>query len=83
MICLLSSVQLLPRAKPTKIASCRTHTARLKAIEQMVLAGSAAGHTHRPALVALAHYGRMVVALKETLRIMAAIDAAIPAWPIP
>lgn len=30
----------------------------------------------------LTHYQRVVVALKETIRIMAEIDAAIPAWPI-
>jgi hypothetical protein len=30
----------------------------------------------------LAHYQRVVVALQETIRLMAAIDAAIPSWPI-
>ncbi len=30
----------------------------------------------------LTHYQRMVVALAETIRIMAAVDAAIPAWPV-
>ncbi len=30
----------------------------------------------------LLHYQRVVVALAETQRIMAAIDARIPAWPI-
>ena len=28
------------------------------------------------------HYGRIVVALKETIRLMARIDEVIPAWPI-
>lgn len=28
------------------------------------------------------HYQRIVVALKETIRLMAEIDAAIPSWPI-
>lgn len=30
----------------------------------------------------LTHYGRMVVALHETIRLMAEIDAAIPGWPL-
>ena len=30
----------------------------------------------------LEHYGKVVTALSETLRLMAAIDAAIPQWPI-
>jgi predicted helicase len=30
----------------------------------------------------VAHYQRIVVALKETIRIMAEIDRAIPAWPL-
>ena len=30
----------------------------------------------------LAHYQRIVVALKETIRLMAEIDAAIPRWPM-
>jgi len=30
----------------------------------------------------VAHYGRIVVALKETIRLMARIDEVIPAWPI-
>jgi hypothetical protein len=30
----------------------------------------------------LAHYQRIVVALKETIRIMAEIDKAIPSWPL-
>ena len=30
----------------------------------------------------LTHYQRIVVALKETIRLMAEIDATIPAWPI-
>ncbi len=30
----------------------------------------------------LTHYQRVAVALKETIRLMAEIDAAIPAWPI-
>jgi len=30
----------------------------------------------------LRHYQQIVVALAETIRIMAEIDAAIPAWPI-
>jgi hypothetical protein len=30
----------------------------------------------------LAHYQRIVVALQETMRLMAEIDAAIPGWPI-
>lgn len=29
------------------------------------------------------HYGRIVTALQETIRLMAEIDAAIPAWPPP
>ena len=28
------------------------------------------------------HYERMVVAINETIRLMAEIDAAIPKWPI-
>jgi len=28
------------------------------------------------------HYQRIVVALKETIRLMAKIDALIPGWPI-
>jgi hypothetical protein len=28
------------------------------------------------------HYQKIVVALKETIRLMAAIDAAIPNWPM-
>jgi len=28
------------------------------------------------------HYGRIVVALRETMRLMAEVDAAIPAWPM-
>ena len=28
------------------------------------------------------HYAKIVVALRETMRLMAEIDAAIPAWPI-
>jgi hypothetical protein len=31
----------------------------------------------------LRHYQRVVVALKETLRLMTAIDQAIPGWPLP
>ena len=30
----------------------------------------------------LNHYQKTIVALSETIRIMAAIDAAIPSWPI-
>jgi hypothetical protein len=30
----------------------------------------------------LTHYQRMVVALRETIRLMDAIDAAIPSWPM-
>ena len=30
----------------------------------------------------LTHYQRIVVALSETIRLMAEIDAAIPAWPV-
>jgi hypothetical protein len=30
----------------------------------------------------LAHYQRMVVALRETIRVMGEIDAAIPSWPV-
>jgi len=30
----------------------------------------------------ITHYQRVVVALSETIRLMAAIDAAIPAWPM-
>ena len=30
----------------------------------------------------LAHYQQVVVALKETILLMAAVDAAIPAWPV-
>lgn len=29
----------------------------------------------------LEHYSKVVTALKETIRLMAAIDAAIPKWP--
>jgi len=28
------------------------------------------------------HYGKIVVALKETIRLMGEIDAVIPSWPI-
>jgi hypothetical protein len=28
------------------------------------------------------HYGKIVVALKETMRLMAEIDEIIPSWPI-
>ena len=28
------------------------------------------------------HYGRIVVALKETIRLMGEIDEVIPSWPI-
>ena len=28
------------------------------------------------------HYGKIVVALKETIRLMAEIDGVIPSWPI-
>jgi len=31
----------------------------------------------------LTHYQKVAVALKETIRLMAEIDAAIPAWPLP
>jgi hypothetical protein len=27
------------------------------------------------------HYGKIVVALKETIRLMVEIDEAIPSWP--
>jgi len=30
----------------------------------------------------IAHYEKIVVALKETIRLMAGIDAAITKWPI-
>ena len=30
----------------------------------------------------IGHYQKIVVALKETIRLMAEIDALIPAWPI-
>ena len=30
----------------------------------------------------LEHYSKVVTALQETIRLMAAIDAAIPAWPL-
>jgi hypothetical protein len=30
----------------------------------------------------ITHYQKIVVALKETLRVMRAIDAAIPKWPL-
>jgi hypothetical protein len=30
----------------------------------------------------LDHYAKAVTALKETIRLMAAIDSAIPKWPI-
>jgi len=30
----------------------------------------------------IAHYQRIIVALKETIRLMAEIDATIPRWPI-
>jgi hypothetical protein len=30
----------------------------------------------------LEHYAKVVTALKETIRLMAEIDAAIPKWPI-
>lgn len=30
----------------------------------------------------IAHYEKIVVALKETIRLMAEIDAAIPEWPL-
>jgi len=30
----------------------------------------------------IAHYQRIVVALKETIRLMKEIDKAIPKWPI-
>ena len=30
----------------------------------------------------IAHYQRIVVALKETIRLMKEIDAAIPGWPM-
>jgi len=30
----------------------------------------------------LAHYQKIITALKETIRLMAEIDAAIPEWPI-
>ena len=30
----------------------------------------------------LTHYGRIVVSLNETIRLMGEIDAAIPAWPL-
>jgi hypothetical protein len=38
--------------------------------------GRALGHEE------LAHYQRLVVALKETMRVMAEIDKAIPSWPL-
>jgi len=28
------------------------------------------------------HYGKIAVALKETIRLMAEIDAIVPSWPI-
>jgi len=28
------------------------------------------------------HYGKIVVALKETMRLMADIDEVIPSWPL-
>jgi hypothetical protein len=28
------------------------------------------------------HYGKIVVALKQTMRLMAEIDGLIPSWPI-
>jgi hypothetical protein len=31
----------------------------------------------------IAHYQRIVVALKDTLHLMAEIDKAIPSWPLP
>jgi hypothetical protein len=30
----------------------------------------------------LEHYGKVITALSETIRLMAEIDAAIPKWPI-
>jgi hypothetical protein len=30
----------------------------------------------------LTHYGKIVVALKETIRLMAEIDEVIPSWPM-
>jgi hypothetical protein len=30
----------------------------------------------------VAHYGKIVVALKETMRLMQEIDELIPSWPI-
>jgi len=30
----------------------------------------------------LLHYQKIVVALRETMRLMAEIDALIPAWPV-
>lgn len=30
----------------------------------------------------VAHYSKVVVALRETMRLMDAVDAAIPAWPV-
>ncbi|MBN1934585.1 MAG: hypothetical protein JW934_07960 [Anaerolineae bacterium] len=44
-------------------------TAYLQAVRQNLGAGNATEHTHRPAL-------------KETIRLMVEIDAAIPAWPM-
>lgn len=34
-------------------------------------------------LVTIQHYQKIVVALKETIRLMAESDALIPGWPLP
>ena len=61
--------------------------AYLKAVAAALQRGDATEHTHRPALKtlleSLAHYQKIVVALKETIRLMDEIDKAIPEWPLP
>jgi hypothetical protein len=67
--------------------------AYLKELQKKYAGGVATEHTHRPALQRLItgrklsfgdllHYQQVVVALKETIRLMDEIDRAIPAWPI-
>jgi len=38
--------------------------------------------THTLSYDDVTHYSRIVVALKETIRLMAEIDEVIPSWPI-
>jgi hypothetical protein len=61
----------------------------LAEISKALKLGNATEHTHRPAVLIVARplvlsevYQQIVVALKETIRLMTEIDEVIPGWAI-